>query len=188
MKNGKANKENKEDSALYNSPVLFDKSVTIVNQFTPRKERRKFVVITDQAGYEKAKNFTSEILGTVPFEYLTINSVEDKEEVKRFFLSQKMGTQCYIAAEWNNAVMVFSFGVEAGLSEDEIQTMIIGPKRRYVYCMKCFEVSEVSEEAAIAECDHCKASLEIGPFYSIVREGYIGYPFIPVDKEKVAGS
>lgn len=54
--------------------------------------------------------------------------------------------------------------VEAGLSEAEIQTVIIGPKRRYVYCMKCFEVSEVEEEAEIAECDHCKASLEIGPF------------------------
>ena len=51
--------------------------------------------------------------------------------------------------------------------------------------MKCFEVSEVEEEAKIAECDHCSASLEIGPFYSIVREGYIGYPFILIGKEEV---
>ena len=173
---------------MYNSPVLFDKSVTIVNQFTPRNERRKVVVISDQAGYERAKSFTSEIAGTVPVEYLSINGMQDKEEIKRFILSQKMGTQFYIAAAWNNAVMVFSLGVEAGLSEDEIQTVIIGPKRRYVYCMKCFEVSEVAEEAEIAECDHCRASLEIGPFYSIVREGYIGYPFIPVEKEEVVGS
>lgn len=173
---------------MYNSPVLFDKSVTIVNQFTPRNERRKFVVISDQAGYEKAKSFTSEIAGTVPVEYLSINGMQDKEEIKRFILSQKMGTQFYIAVAWNNAVMVFSLGVEAGLSEAEIQTVIIGPKRRYVYCMKCFEVSEVEEEAEIAECDHCRASLEIGPFYSIVREGYIGYPFIPIGKEEEVGS
>ncbi|MFD6210249.1 hypothetical protein [Peribacillus sp. NPDC060253] len=172
---------------MYNSPVLFDKSVTIVNHFTPRNERRKFVVISDPAGYEKVKNFTSEIAGKVPVECLSINGMDDKEEIKRFILSQKMGTQFYIAAAWNNAVMVFSLGVEAGLSEDEIQTVIIGPKRRYVYCMKCFEVSEVAEEA-IAECDHCSARLEIGPFYSIVREGYIGYPFIPVAKEEVIGS
>ncbi|MFJ7755528.1 hypothetical protein ACQKGI_19165 [Peribacillus muralis] len=173
---------------MYNSPVLFDKSVTIVNQFTSRNGRRKFVIIADQAGYEKAKVFTSEAAGTMPIEFLTIRGVEDSERIKRFLLSQKMGTQFYISAVWNNAVMVFKLGVEAGLSEDEIQTMIIGPKRRYVYCMKCFEVTEVEEKAEIAKCDHCKASLEIGPFYSIVREGYIGYPFIPAGKEEVVGS
>ncbi|MFE4811900.1 hypothetical protein ACFQ9Y_12135 [Peribacillus simplex] len=170
---------------MYNSPVLFDKSITIVNQFTPRNERRKFVVISDHAGYEKAKSFTSELASTVPFEWLSINGMEDKEDIKRVILTQKMGTQFYIAAAWNNAVMIFSLGVEAGLSEAEIQTVIIGPKRRYVYCMKCFEVSEVAEESEIAECDHCRANLEIGPFYSIVREGYIGYPFISIGKEEV---
>ncbi|WP_285768490.1 hypothetical protein [Peribacillus sp. SI8-4] len=173
---------------MYNSPVLFDKSVTIVNQFTVRNGRRKFVIIADQSGYEKAEIFTSEAAGTVPVEFLAIRGVEDGERIKRFLLSQTMGTQFYISAAWGNAVMVFKLGVEAGLSEDEIQVVIIGPKRRYVYCMKCFEVTGVAEKAESTECGHCKASLEIGPFYSIVREGYIGYPFIPAGKEEVVGS
>ncbi|AOH53588.1 hypothetical protein ABE28_004430 [Peribacillus muralis] len=173
---------------MYNSPVLFDKSITIVNQFTSRNGRRKFVIISDQAGYEKAKVFTTEIADTIAVEFLAIRGVEDSERIKKFILSQRMGTQFYIAAAWNNAVMVFKLGVEAGLSEDEIQVVIIGPKRRYVYCMKCFEVSGVEEKAEVTECGQCKASLEIGPFYSIVREGYIGYPFIPAGKEEVVGS
>ena len=54
-----------------------------------------------------------------------------------------MGTQLYISAKWDDAVMIFSAAIEAGFSEDEIQTLISGEKRRYVYCMKCYHLQEV---------------------------------------------
>ncbi|WP_257352340.1 hypothetical protein [Pseudalkalibacillus decolorationis] len=164
---------------MYNSPVLFDQSDTIVEKFTMQPERRKYLIISDQKKTDVVKHFMNDIEQQVQYESYEINGEADLEKVNEVLILQKMGTQLYIAADWDNAVDIFTAAVEAGFTEEDIQTVIYGPKRRYVYCMKCYRLNEINKEKE-AQCSHCDAMMEVGPFFSKVRKGYIGYPFIPV--------
>ena len=49
---------------VYNSPVLFDQSVTIVKKFTVRHERRKLLIISaEPSEADTIEQFTNEING-----------------------------------------------------------------------------------------------------------------------------
>ncbi|MDR7236462.1 hypothetical protein [Neobacillus drentensis] len=165
---------------VYNSPVLFDQSKTIVEKFTVRHETRKLLIISaepNEAG--TIQQFTNEINGQKEFELIEINDELQLKNISEILDRQKMGTQLYISAKWDDAVPIFSAAIEAGFSEDGIQTHISGEKRRYVYCMKCYHLQEVEPKETDTICYHCQISLEIGPFFSKERKGYIGYPYNP---------
>ncbi|KAA9019516.1 dimethylamine monooxygenase subunit DmmA family protein [Niallia endozanthoxylica] len=165
---------------VYNSPVLFDQSVSIVGAFTVRQDRRKYLIIS-AAPNETAKiqPFIKEINGQKEYELIEIHNPAQLEYVSEIVDRQKMGTQLYISAHWDDAVTIFTAAIEAGFSEDEIQTLISGGKKRNVYCIKCFHLQEVEAEETDTICHHCQISLEIGPFFSRERKGYIGYPYNP---------
>lgn len=163
---------------MYNSPILFDESSTIVEQFFIKPERRKHLIISEQQATDDVQRFMNDIKREVEHESYEINEDVNLEKVTEVLFRQKMGTQLYIAANWNRAVDIFTAAVEAGFTEEEIQTVIYGPKRRYVYCMKCYSLNEINEEKKV-RCFRCEAMMEVGPFFSKVRKGYIGYPFIP---------
>ena len=165
---------------VYNSPVLFDQSETIVEKFAIRHDRRKLLIISAEpreAGI--IQQFTKEINDQKEYELIEINDELQLKNISDVLDRQKMGTQLYISAKWEDAVPIFSSAIEAGFSEDEIQTLISGEKRRYVYCMKCYHLQEVEPKETDTICCHCQISLEIGPFFSIERKGYIGYPYNP---------
>lgn len=165
---------------VYNSPVLFDRSETIVEKFVIRVERRKLLIISaepKEAG--KILQFMNEINGLREYELIEINDALQLKNISKRLDCQKMGTQLYISAKWDDAVTIFTAAIEAGFSEDEIQTLISGGKRRYCYCMKCYHLQEVEAEETDTICYHCQISLEIGPFFSRERKGYIGYPYNP---------
>ena len=163
---------------MYNSPVFFDQSETIVEKFSMQPERRKYLIVSDQKADGEVKHFLNYIEQEVDYETFGIEEERTMKGIREVLLRQKMGTQLYIAANWNNAEAVFMEAVEAGFTEEEIQVVVYGPKRRYVYCMKCYSLSEI-DEAPEVQCSHCEAHMEVGPFFSKVRKGYIGYPFIP---------
>ncbi|MFJ7727540.1 dimethylamine monooxygenase subunit DmmA family protein [Neobacillus sp. NPDC097160] len=165
---------------VYNSPVLFDKSATIVEKFTVRHDRRKLLIISAELKEsDTIQQFISEMNGQKEYELIEMN---DKLQIKKsceVLDRQKMGTQLYISAKWDDAVTIFTAAIEAGFSEDEIQTLISGEKRRFVYCIKCYHLQEVEAEETDTICYHCQISMEIGPFFSRERKGYIGYPYNP---------
>ncbi|MEH7073374.1 hypothetical protein [Neobacillus drentensis] len=165
---------------VYNSPVLFDQSKTIVDRFTVRHDRRKLLIISAEpreAG--TIQQFTNEINDQIEYELIKINDELQLKNINEDLDRQKMGTQLYISAKWDDAVAIFSAAIEAGFSEEGIQTLIFGEKKRYVYCMKCYHLQEVEPKETDTICYHCQISLEIGPFFSIERKGYIGYPYNP---------
>ncbi|MEH7110280.1 dimethylamine monooxygenase subunit DmmA family protein [Bacillus sp. JJ1764] len=165
---------------VYNNPVLYDQSETIVEHFKIKQDRRKLLIISadpDQAN--TVQNFINEIIGQKEYELIEMNDVVQLHDTKKILECQKMGTQLYISAKWNDAATIFSAAIEAGFSGDEIQTLISGEKRRYVYCMKCYHLQEVQPKETETICYHCQISLEIGPFFSRERKGYIGYPYNP---------
>lgn len=165
---------------VYNSPVLFDQSETIVEEFTVRHDRRKLLIISaEQREAGSIQQFTNEINGLKEYELIEITDELQLKNIRKVLDRQKMGTQLYISAKWDDAVPIFSAAIEAGFSEDEIQTLISGEKRRYVYCIKCYHLQEVEAEETDMICYHCQISLEIGPFFSRERKGYIGYPYNP---------
>ena len=165
---------------VYNSPVLFDQSETIVESFTVRQDRRKLLIISAVSkDTDIIKPFINDINGLKEYELIEMNAELQFENISEILDRQKMGTQLYISAKWDEAVTIFTAAIEAGFSEDEIQTRISGEKRRYVYCLKCYHLQEVEAEETDTICHHCQISLEIGPFFSRERKGYIGYPYNP---------
>ncbi|MDM5334950.1 hypothetical protein QUF56_17270 [Ureibacillus composti] len=159
---------------MYNSPVLFFESVTLTEKLSPKTHFVKAAIICDEAYKEEAQQLQAQLYDT-PSDTLIFENTAD---VRKFIVEQKMGTCFYIVANWDDAVTIFSTAVEEGVSEEELQVKIIGEKRKYVYCMKCFTPSEIDTQAEQVQCG-CGAHLNVGPFYSKVRKGYIGYPFVP---------
>lgn len=165
---------------VYSSPVLFDQSQTIVEKFTVREDRRKLLIISaEPKEAELVKLFMNQINCQKEYELIETTDEFQLKKISEVFDRQKMGTQLYISAKWDDAAAIFTEAVEAGFSEDEIQTLISGKKKRYVYCIKCFHLQEVEAEETDTICHHCQISLEIGPFFSRERKGYIGYPYNP---------
>ncbi len=165
---------------VYNSPVLFDKSETIVEKFTVRHNRRKLLIISaEPKEADTIQQFINEINGQKEYELIEMIDELQLKNIREVLDRQKMGTQLYILAKWDDAVTIFTAAIEAGFSEDEIQTLISGEKRRYAYCVKCYHLQEIEAEETDTICYHCQISLEIGPFFSRERKGYIGYPYNP---------
>lgn len=165
---------------VYNNPVLFDNSATIVEKFTIRQDRRKLLIISAEPKVrDTIRHFTNEIESPIEYEVIEVINEIQLQNVSEVLNNQKMGTQLYISAKWDDAAAIFTAAIEAGFSEEEIQTLIAGQKRRFVYCIKCFHLQEAAEEETDTICYHCQISLEIGPFFSRERKGYIGYPYNP---------
>ncbi|MEH7355339.1 dimethylamine monooxygenase subunit DmmA family protein [Neobacillus drentensis] len=165
---------------VYNSPVLFDKSETIVEKFTVRWDRRKLLIISaEPKEADIIEQFINDINGLKEYEHIEMKDELQLKNISEVLDRQKMGTQLYISAKWDDAVTIFMAAIEAGFSEDEIQTLISGEKRRFVYCIKCYHLQEVEADETDTICYHCQISLEIGPFFSRERKGYIGYPYNP---------
>lgn len=159
---------------MYNSPVLFYESITLTNQLAPNTHFVKAAIICDATYKDEVVELQKSFYDT-PVETFFYT---DPTTVRDFITAQKMGTCFYLLGKWDEAVTIFAVAVEEGVSEAEIQVKIIGDKRKYVYCMKCFTPSEIDQNAKTVQCN-CGAHLEVGPFYSKVRQGYIGYPFVP---------
>ncbi|MGJ7920896.1 dimethylamine monooxygenase subunit DmmA family protein [Neobacillus sp. LXY-4] len=165
---------------VYNSPVLYVQSESIVEKFTVRNDRKKLLIISAEPKEAVTiQQFIDEIDSQKEYELIEINDELPLINISQVFELQKMGTQLYISAKWDDAVTIFTAAIEAGFSEDEIQTLISGQKRRYVYCIKCYHLQEAASEDTDIICFHCQISLEIGPFFSRERKGYIGYPYNP---------
>lgn len=165
---------------VYNSPVLFEKSETIVEKFTVRWDRRKLLIISaEPKEADIIEQIINDLNGLKEYELIEMKDELQFKNISEVLDRQKMGTQLYISAKWDDAVTIFMAAIDAGFSEDEIQTLISGKKRRYVYCIKCYHLQEVEAEDTDTICYHCQISLEIGPFFSRERKGYIGYPYNP---------
>lgn len=163
---------------MYNSPVLFYESETITEQLTPNSHFVKAAIICDEAFSSHVEAFEKSFYDTP----VQTHFYKELTNVRQFIAAQKMGTCFYVVGKWDDVVTIFTTAVEEGVSEAEIQVKIVDAKRKYVYCMKCFTSSEVNPEAENVQCA-CGAHLNVGPFYSKVRKGYIGYPFVPENEE-----
>ncbi|WKA59361.1 hypothetical protein QWY16_04185 [Planococcus shenhongbingii] len=171
---------------MYSRPVLFDQSPTLADKFSLLQGRTKIAVLFDESGKWQAEDLLEKV-GNIPATALLISESTSSQTISEFIVSQKMGTQLCIIAEWDTAYRIFSAAVDEGASEEEIQTLIIGQKKRFIYCMKCFSTSEIPVNESAVQCQ-CSAHLEVGPFFSKFRKGYIGYPFIPVEQRQTVGS
>lgn len=166
------------NSLVHTSPSLYDQSVTLKDSFTLHPRRNKNIIVAERGLEGEISEFLTE-LGQKGIAHELYES-SDLEQMAAFLKEQTMGTQLYIVATWDVAAAIFEAAIIAGFTEDEIETKIIGKKKRFVYCMKCFDLTEVRVEDKEVECPSCSAMLEVGPFYSKVRKGNIGYPFKPV--------
>ncbi|WP_298830846.1 hypothetical protein [uncultured Planococcus sp.] len=171
---------------MYSRPVLFDQSPTLVDSFSLLQGRRKLAVLFDESGREQVEALMKN-MDKVPTASLLVSKDTPSQQISDFVAFQKMGTQICIVAKWDTAYHAFSLAVDEGASEEEIQTLIIDQPKRFIYCMKCFSTSEIPSNESAVQCQ-CSAHLEVGPFFSKLRKGYIGYPFIPVEQRQTVGS
>jgi|GEM_PF-3239807 len=163
---------------VHTNPSLYDKSVTLKETFTLHPRRSRYILVSESGLENELANFVTEIeSGNKSY---TLYTASDLQTMTSFFENQLIGTQLYIVATWDVARMIFEAAVNAGFTEDEIQTKVIGNKKRYVYCMKCFQLNDATTKDKEIQCSTCAAMLAVGPFYSKFRKGNIGYPFKPV--------
>lgn len=161
-------------------PKLYDQSSVLTNDtFQCRDATKKVAVILTK----DALPLTTKIPTTIPSEHFLLPAA--KEEIRHFVQSQTIGTHIFVMAPWDEASEVFDICIEEGMCIAEIQINILGVKKRYVYCMKCYNRKEVALDTTHTQCN-CGAHLEIGPFFSALHQGYIGYPFQPSTKSKGA--
>lgn len=159
---------------MYNSPVLFFESPSLTAQLSPKTHFVKAAIIYDEAYVAEAQQLQAQFYDTPVVQH----PFKDTEALRDFIVQQTMGTCFYVVAQWEDAVNIFATAIDEGVSEEELQVKVIGDKRKDVYCMKCFTPSEIDPQATHVQCS-CGAHLEVGPYYSKVRKGYIGYPFSP---------
>jgi len=171
---------------MYSRPVLFDQSPTLVDAFSLLPGRTKIAVLFDESGRQEAEALLQKA-DQVPAVSLEVSEETSSRQISEFVASQKMGTQICIVARWDAAYRIFSLVVDEGAWEEEIQTLVTDQKKRFIYCMKCFTTAEIPLNESTVECQ-CSAHLEVGPFFSKLRKGYIGYPFIPVEQRQTVGS
>jgi len=164
------------ESLAYDQPVLFDKSETITDEFTIHDLRKKAVIVMDKDAMAKSlyEFFDQLAENNIHYEKYMFTDEIEVYDLNKLLYQQTMGTQLYIAAKWDDAVTIFTEAIEAGFTEDEIQVSIDGETKRYVYCMKCYTLNETDYEPTTT-CSNCHIGLEVGPFFSKVRKGYIGY-------------
>ena len=159
---------------MHHSPVLFFESPNLTEQLKLNSNFVKAAVICHESFKDEAEQLCQSFYD-IPVQMFFFSSVEG---IRTFITAQKMGTCFYLLANWDDAAKISAIAVEEGVSEEELQIKVIGPKRKYIYCMKCFTSSEIDAVAEEVQCN-CGVHLNVGPFYSKVRKGYIGYPFIP---------
>ena len=159
-------------------PKLYDQSSVLINDtFECREATKKIAVLLTNEAFP----FITKIPTTIPSEQFLLPVTN--EEIRQFVRSQTIGTHIFVIAPWDYASEIFDICIEEGMCEAEIQIHILGEKKRYVYCMKCYNRKEVALNATQTSCN-CGVHLEIGPYFSALRQGYIGYPFQPSTKSK----
>lgn len=163
---------------VHTNPSLYDKSITLKNTFSLHPRRNKNILFIETGLENEVATFIEDIeKENAAYDIYQASDIETMTDLLKV---QTIGTQLYIVATWDSAASIFEAAIDAGFTEDEIQTKIIGEKKRYVYCMKCFGLNEAHPKDKEIQCTTCSAMLEVGPFYSKVRKGNIGYPFKPV--------
>ncbi|WP_397537179.1 hypothetical protein [Rummeliibacillus pycnus] len=155
-------------------PSLYDRSIVLTDEsFICRESTKKILILR-----EKDTQISKELFPkTIPVIEMVIP--ENKEMIRQLIQSQTIGTHIFVLAPWDKASMVFDVCIEEGMAEEELQIQILGEKKKKVYCMKCYQLHEVKLDDTTTQCS-CGTHLSVGPFFSALRKGYIGYPFLPI--------
>jgi hypothetical protein len=187
-------------SALYNSPVLYDRSKSIVEHFAARPRTRNHILFADHSGLPKTVSFVdmleaarvpyemyylaehknpaeeSDILASLPAETIVLHDFTEAG-LTRILREQKMGTHLYLSGQWKTMETMYTLAVTAGFGEEEIQVIPADRMERSVFCPKCYSLTAVQDEQ-VTRCSYCGVMLNISTHYSRVRRGYLGYPFV----------
>jgi dimethylamine monooxygenase subunit C len=95
-------------------------------------------------------------------------------DVSGILNQQTIGTHLFISGKWPMIQTIKERAYEVGFSENEIQTMAIGPKEEKVFCVKCYSYNLKKQENEIS-CDCCNTSLSVSNHFSKRINAYLGY-------------
>lgn len=115
------------------------------------------------------------------FEVFGLKDTDSLIVLQNWLEKQKMGTYLYIAAEWNELHLYKEMAESAGFSDEEAQYIVVGKKKRKVFCCRCHGITEACEADIQVKnnqlsCIHCQLSLAVSDHYSRIRDAYLGYP------------
>ncbi|MDR4946447.1 dimethylamine monooxygenase subunit DmmA family protein [Neobacillus cucumis] len=116
--------------------------------------------------------------------YLNMNhaSAEDrslfipfsKNDVPTILYKQLVGTHLLIAGNPAFLGEIKELAYLAGFSENEIQSVVLGPKEETVFCVKCYS-SNLKQQAEEIHCRHCETTLQVSNHFSKRLNAYLGY-------------
>jgi dimethylamine monooxygenase subunit C len=140
-----------EDDEFLNEVNILD---TLANQ----RIETKIHLNMDHVSAEKKNLFT-------PFSMNDVSSILYK---------QLVGTYLIIAGKSAFIQEIKELAYLAGFSENEIKSVVVGPKDEKVFCVKCYS-STLKQQAEEMRCSHCETTLEVSHHFSRRLNAYLGY-------------
>ncbi|MHC0036382.1 dimethylamine monooxygenase subunit DmmA family protein [Pseudoneobacillus sp. C159] len=138
------------------------------------KGKRRYLFCTDLRGAESINDMIQQAIAEkVPFDHHIIEQEPDNF-IDIWFQQQKMGTYLYIVGQNEFVKRVEKLAIDAGFSQYDRQTKVVGHRSKSVICSKCHANNEVDEDSHIT-CKHCGLELEVSDHYSRRLDAYLGY-------------
>ncbi len=113
------------------------------------------------------------------FQHISNNKINyipsfKNEAVESIVDGQLIGTKIFIAGSSSMVQQVKEIAINAGFTEEEIQSKEFGPKDEQVYCAKCYSYNKKPDKDEMT-CAHCDTVLDISTHYSKKLGAYLGY-------------
>jgi dimethylamine monooxygenase subunit C len=157
----------------------------MVNKFVIQTERRKFtfvpnrrksLILAEETDMEAVNELLRE-LKNGGAAYSLIDAGE-KKEIADLFARQKIGTYLYLAGTPQRIKEWTAMAVEAGFTEEEMQTVCCGAEEQRLFCAHCHHIQTIGKEDSV-RCSHCGMQLEVSSHYSRLHDAYYGYIQLP---------
>lgn len=145
------------------------------DHFSLIEGKRKFLFCADSKGARSLYILVRQAMDeNRPFDFHILQEEREESVVDKWFSQQKMGAYLYISGTADFVKRIQNKALEAGLSEHDFQSLIIGPAKKKLICCTCHAESVVEEQVHII-CADCGQELEVSDHYSRRLDAYLGY-------------
>jgi hypothetical protein len=152
--------------------------------FTFVEGKRKYLLYTDHTGAESVEPLIRTLLHRrLPFEWHVAEGMKEAD-MTYWLSSQTIGTYLYLAGKRELVETGRTAAYEAGYSDDEFQTLLVGEPMTRIFCTVCEQLSLVPKKAQVI-CAQCKAPLSVTDHFSPRLQAYLAYRPISLETKVI---
>jgi dimethylamine monooxygenase subunit C len=150
--------KNGKKMLLFLEDTEFLKEVNFLDSLAKQKIEKNIYLIMDHVSADDRSII-------IPFSMNDVSTILTK---------QLVGTHLLIAGKLPFIQEIKEKAYLAGFSENEVQSVVLGPKQDKVFCVKCYS-SNLKQQAEEIHCSHCETTLQVSNHFSKRLNAYLGY-------------